>query len=135
MRKNLFAALISLFAVFGVTAAANAAYTKSAVNLRSGPGTGYHVILTMHKGAHVRVLHCGHSWCRVRAGGHKGWMAKRYIGYARKHSGVKSYHHSHGHYHHSHGYGHKHHSHSHHSHGTKTIVGGLILYLLHKASH
>ena len=57
-----------------------AAYTASSVNLRSGPGTGYGIILTLPPGAFVAVHYCQPSWCSVTAAGYDGWVAASYIG-------------------------------------------------------
>ena len=59
-------AALSILAFAGLTAAASAAelaYTKSAANLREGPGTKYDVITTMPKNTEFYVEGCTISWC------------------------------------------------------------------------
>lgn len=62
-------AAISTIALVGLTAAAFAAsgvaYTKSAANLRSGPGTSYAVITTLPANSEVTVDACTATWCAV----------------------------------------------------------------------
>lgn len=53
-------------------AEASTGYTKSSVNLRTGPGTRYHVIMTVPGGARVDVGRCS-TWCQItyhRRGGY-----------------------------------------------------------------
>ena len=61
-------AALSVLAFAGFTAAASAAeiaYTKSAANLREGPGTSYDIIDTLPKNAEVIVEACTATWCAV----------------------------------------------------------------------
>lgn len=60
-------------------AAADAAYTTGAVNVRAGPGTNYYVIATAPRGAYVSVHNCWRSWCKVNYRGILGWMSAGYI--------------------------------------------------------
>lgn len=111
MKKNLIAALVGLFAIFGLSVAANAAYTTASVNLRTGPSTSHAVVHTMNKGSHVTVYFCNHhNWCRVKVNGHRGWMSGKYIGHA-------------------------HHHHHHHGLHDTVILGPLAAILLHKLHH
>ncbi|HET7714588.1 MAG TPA: SH3 domain-containing protein [Bauldia sp.] len=73
------AILTALAAGLLTAAAAEAAYTTGAVNLRAGPGTRYPVITTAPPGAFVRVRNCGGSWCKVNYRGIAGWMSASYI--------------------------------------------------------
>jgi uncharacterized protein YraI len=57
-----------------------AAYTTGTVNLRSGPGTGYGVIVTIPAGAPVGVQSCVPSWCQVSYAGFNGWMSAAFLG-------------------------------------------------------
>lgn len=64
---------------------ASAATITNDLNLRSGPSTGYRVIDTMPAGAHVSVLGCTGSWCRVNFRGRVGYASASYLasgGYA-----------------------------------------------------
>lgn len=91
MKNSLIAALMSVLAVFALvgTAAAHStsggSYTTAAVNLRTGPSKGYHVIKTIPKGAYVAVHHCSGSWCKVTAKRRTGWMSRGYIGSGHHH--------------------------------------------------
>ena len=61
-------AAISVIAFAGLTAAASAAeiaYTKSAANLREGPGTSYDIITTLPKNTALLVEACTSPWCDV----------------------------------------------------------------------
>ncbi len=50
--------------------------TKTAVNLREGPGTSFPVLTVVHKGMEVAVLEIKAGWSRVRVGTDTlGWMA------------------------------------------------------------
>lgn len=73
-------AAISAFAFVGLTAAASAAtvaYTKSAANLREGPGTSYAVITTMPKNTEFLVEACTATWCAgTSEDGDEGFVAK-----------------------------------------------------------
>src|SRR5690606_21002264 len=61
-------AAITVIAFAGLTAAASAAevaYTKSAANLREGPGTSYDIITTLPKNSALLVQACTATWCAV----------------------------------------------------------------------
>ena len=70
---------------------ASAATVRNDLNLRSGPGTRYQVIDTMPAGAHVRVLGCGGSWCRVNWHGRVGFASASYIGGGRAYRSRRVY--------------------------------------------
>ena len=72
MLSRSLAHLLGTVVALAVPAAAEAAYTATSVNLRSGPGTDYGVILTLPAGAHVNVHDCQPSWCSVTADGYNG---------------------------------------------------------------
>jgi uncharacterized protein YraI len=61
-------------------AAAEAAPGRAtgAVNMRTGPGTGYARITTIPAGARIQVYDCG-SWCRVTYAGRSGWVSAGYV--------------------------------------------------------
>lgn len=51
-------------------------YTKSAVNLREGPGTGFAIIVVLPRGSEVLVLEAKGEWRRVRVNLNTvGWVA------------------------------------------------------------
>lgn len=76
--RSLAAAAGLLFAL-AAPSAAEAAYTAGSVNLRTGPGTGYPVIVTAEPGAWIKVNACQPGWCSVTYRGYFGWMAASYI--------------------------------------------------------
>jgi len=50
------------------------------LNLRTGPGTHYHIIKSMPHGTHVTKLKRSGNWIKVRlASGHKGWASASYL--------------------------------------------------------
>ncbi|MCW5954705.1 MAG: SH3 domain-containing protein, partial [Propionibacteriaceae bacterium] len=61
-------AALTAIAFAGLTVASSAAeiaYTKSASNLREGPGTSYDIITTLPKNAALWVEACTATWCAV----------------------------------------------------------------------
>jgi len=73
------AIVAGIVAGLAVPAAANAAYTSGAVNIRSGAGTNHRVIAVAPPGAYVAVRKCVPRWCRVTYRGITGWMSSRLI--------------------------------------------------------
>jgi uncharacterized protein YgiM (DUF1202 family) len=73
-------AALSVIAFAGFTATASAdefAYTKSAANLREGPGTSYAIITTLPKNTEVLVEACTATWCAVTTeDDDEGFLAK-----------------------------------------------------------
>ena len=67
------AATAALALMTGAAAAATAVSQRD-LNMRSGPGTGYAVVMTIPGGAPVEVLDCSGSWCRVAVGGRQGYV-------------------------------------------------------------
>lgn len=53
--------------------------TTAALNLRSGPGTGYSVIAVMPKGTRVTVLSVSGSWAKVIYGSKEGYAHTSYM--------------------------------------------------------
>jgi uncharacterized protein YraI len=51
------------------------------LNARSGPGTGYSVLLTIPANSVVTVLRCtqAYAWCEVRYANQTGWSAGQYL--------------------------------------------------------
>src|SRR5262245_26939873 len=52
---------------------------SSGLNLRTGAGTGYSVILTMPQGAEVSVIGASSGWYKVTYGSHTGWCSGLYL--------------------------------------------------------
>ncbi len=51
-----------------------------ALNVRSGPGTGYTVVDTLNKGEVVDVIECRtNGWCYVNHSGPDGWSSAKYL--------------------------------------------------------
>ncbi|MEM7776145.1 MAG: SH3 domain-containing protein [Pseudomonadota bacterium] len=69
--------------IFGATAASAAApaVTTTDVNLRAGPSTHFPVVNVVPNGARLVTFGClaDYSWCDVRFGGVRGWLAARYL--------------------------------------------------------
>ena len=58
---------------------ADDAVTTADVNMRTGPGTGYSVVLTLPAGAPVDVQGCSAGWCRVVYRGAVGFVSQSYL--------------------------------------------------------
>lgn len=54
-------------------------YTTGNLNLRTGPGTSYSIILVIPKGAPVEVLSSADGWARVNYGGKTGYVSTSYL--------------------------------------------------------
>lgn len=62
------------------TAFAQPGVATGAVNVRTGPGTGYSKVGTLSAGEHVDVKDCQGSWCFVdRNAGTDGWVSANYL--------------------------------------------------------
>ena len=59
--------------------AALAAVATTTVNVRMGPGTGYHVVDTLYPGERVSIVGQAGGWCAVEKSGPNGWVACRYL--------------------------------------------------------
>lgn len=71
-------AAISLATTMAASAAPG--YATGAVNVRTGPGTGYAKVGTLSTGEVVDVMQCQGSWCFVdRNAGTDGWVSKNYL--------------------------------------------------------
>jgi uncharacterized protein YraI len=62
-------------------ASAGNGYAVGSVNMRSGPGTQFTVITTVHAGAPVIINGCSAGWCDVVWGGVRGWCSDNYVTY------------------------------------------------------
>lgn len=60
-------------------ATAAPAYATGSVNVRSGPGTGYHIVDQLRPGQRVEVEGCRGSWCRISKSGPDGWVSANYL--------------------------------------------------------
>lgn len=53
-------------------------YTTGDVNMRTGPSTRYHRILTIPEGSRIEIRGCG-SWCSVTYRGRTGYVSGNYV--------------------------------------------------------
>jgi uncharacterized protein YraI len=77
-----FRAVVAGAALVVASAGAAMAYpatVTSALNLRSGPGVGYRVKITMPPGAGVNVHSCGGGWCHLGFRGIQGYASASYL--------------------------------------------------------
>ena len=58
-----------------------AAKSSTALNIRSGPGTGYDIVDALYKGEQVNVNKCTSSkkWCYITHSGPDGWVAAKFL--------------------------------------------------------
>lgn len=78
-RKYLIFSLLILF-VSGIAAFVKQAYNltvKNTVDMRSGPGSYYELILRLNSGAEVTELDKQQQWLKVKAEQKKGWIPER----------------------------------------------------------
>lgn len=54
-------------------------YTTANLNMRSGPGTSYSIILTIPRGSQVEVLGSAGGWAKVNYGGRTGYVSEAYL--------------------------------------------------------
>lgn len=55
------------------------ASATAALNVRSGPGTGYRAVDVLDRGERVQVERCQSGWCRISHSGPDGWVSARYL--------------------------------------------------------
>jgi SH3-like domain-containing protein len=85
IRKTLAAGMVALGALIGFSLSAEAqemtAYTANDLNLRTGPGTQFPVVVVMPQGSPVTVDYCvaSEDWCHVLWAGFEGWASTRYL--------------------------------------------------------
>jgi len=77
---------IAALATMGIVITASSAFaytakSSSALNVRSGPGTGYNIVDALYTGEKVNVSKCSKSkkWCYVSHAGPDGWVAAKYL--------------------------------------------------------
>jgi uncharacterized protein YraI len=76
--KTKFLAALALLAC-AATAQAEPAVVASRLNLRSGPGPAFGVIVVMSPGAKVDVQKCHGTWCRVKHKRRVGYTSRAYL--------------------------------------------------------
>ena len=62
-----------------LTALAYPAQTTASLNVRAGPGVGYHRVGVLPPGAVVNVRYCTSGWCQVDFRGALAWASGRYL--------------------------------------------------------
>ena len=81
----LIAAIAGLVVLTGAAMASPAA-AVTALNVRSGPGVGFHVVDVLHTGERVNVETCRRNgWCFVTHRGRDGWVSSNYL----RHTGYR----------------------------------------------
>jgi hypothetical protein len=77
MKKILVPAVLAIAALVAASSAARAAeaFTTTAANVRSGPGTNYAVIGTLPAGVRVHLEYCQRNWCRIDRASLHGWTS------------------------------------------------------------
>ena len=71
------------------SAFAGPAQAKSALNVRSGPGTKYQVVDTLRAGEVVDATECNqYRWCYVKHDGSDGWVSGKYLTAVRPNNGA-----------------------------------------------
>jgi len=78
MKTKLLGAAAVLLLSAGV-AGAVPAVSRTDLNVRSGPGTGFGVVGVLQSGEPVDVVGCGGSWCQVEFGGGSGYASRSYL--------------------------------------------------------
>lgn len=82
--KRILSTSLTLAALFAGSQAAGAveAAATAAVNVRTGPGTSYAIVDTLHAGEIVDVTECNSSntWCKIYHTGPDGWVSRSYLG-------------------------------------------------------
>lgn len=68
-----------LIAISAGAASANPAEARNELNMRTGPGPQYAIVISMPRGANARVWNCDGAWCRVSWNGHSGYSSERYL--------------------------------------------------------
>ncbi len=76
-----FIVFVALFTAANRASADHNAYTNADVNMRTGPGSRYPIILTIPRGESVHVHTCltYPNWCDVSWYGQRGFVHRRYL--------------------------------------------------------
>ncbi|MBU1175173.1 MAG: SH3 domain-containing protein [Alphaproteobacteria bacterium] len=80
-RKTTIAAIAAaIFALSAGSAFAAPGVATGNVNVRTGPGTGYSKVDTLHSGEQVDIGQCQSGWCYITHNGPDGWVSANYLG-------------------------------------------------------
>lgn len=73
---------LAALAVAMMTAGAFAwpAAASTALNVRAGPGTQFHVVDVLQRNERVEVEYCRSNWCFVHTRSARGWASQRFLG-------------------------------------------------------
>jgi uncharacterized protein YraI len=72
-------AAIALLVLSAGNSGAETAVAETRLNLRSGPGPAFSVIVVMEPGTKVDVQQCHRTWCRVKLGQRTGFTSRAYL--------------------------------------------------------
>lgn len=61
------------------SALAVSAHASGSVNVRTGPGTSYSKVDSLHAGESVEVRQCQDGWCYIEHSGADGWVSANYL--------------------------------------------------------
>ena len=83
IRNTAFAMLTALSTLLlsDIAQAQSSGRTTASVNLRTGPGVNYAVIVSIPYGASIVVYSCRPAWCDTTWRNYRGWVARRYVAY------------------------------------------------------
>ena len=73
------AAPTAILALSAGSALAVSAHATGNVSVRTGPGTNYNRVDTLHTGESVDVRQCQSGWCYVEHSGPDGWVSANYL--------------------------------------------------------
>lgn len=88
MGKRIFVLLVGVMVLFAGFHSVNTVQaaskktkyvTASTLNIRSGPGTSYKVVITVKKNQAVTVTQTKGSWDKVTVGKKTGWASNKYL--------------------------------------------------------
>ncbi len=81
MLRSLTIVVAALGTILALPLAAQAypAQTTASLNVRAGPGVGYHRVGVLPHGAVVNVRYCTSGWCQVDFRGTLAWASGRYL--------------------------------------------------------
>ncbi|MGM0547221.1 MAG: M48 family metalloprotease [Bacteroidota bacterium] len=80
-RKFLFSSLLLIF-ISGMAVVVNQITIKNNVDMRSGPGSYYELILRLNSGAEVTEIEKQQQWVKVEAQDQEGWIPERAANFA-----------------------------------------------------
>ncbi len=69
----------TVLALTATSAFARPAEATAPVNVRTGPGLGFHVVDRLHRGENVNISRRSHGWCYVQKTGRNGWVSCAYL--------------------------------------------------------